>query len=76
MAAVSGFNWRQSTRCEAGGCVEVAQTPDGVCVRCTTAEERVLVVDVEAWRGFLAAVRAGEFDPDRLAVDGTEPATG
>ena len=56
------FDWRRSSRCETGNCVEVAfldgeyvlrdsKQPNGPCLRFQNLE----------WQAFVDAVRAGEF---------------
>lgn len=55
--------WRTSTQCSSGGCVEVAVGQDMVGMR--DAKDRsgpVLVFDASAWSEFVAGIRRGEFD--------------
>lgn len=53
--------WRRSSRCSSDShCVEVAEVPGGVLVR--DAAGRMLPVDRERWRQFIALVRAGRYD--------------
>jgi hypothetical protein len=58
--------WRKSSFSGANGgsgCVEVAVRPDGIAVRDTKDRARPPHVHAApAWREFLAAVRAGEFE--------------
>jgi hypothetical protein len=61
-------SWRKSSFSQSNGeddCVEVAFLPSGaVAVRDTKARSRAPHVHrAAAWGAFLAAVRAGEFDP-------------
>ncbi|GAA4598046.1 putative secreted Zn-dependent protease [Actinoplanes octamycinicus] len=58
------ITWRKSSRSGAAGhCVEVANTPVSVLVRDSKdATGPVLSFDTRDWTGFLAGVRAGEFD--------------
>jgi hypothetical protein len=57
-------NWRKSSRCDAGQCVEVARLDDNYALRNSTLPEgTVLTFNSTMWSGFLAAARAGEFDP-------------
>ncbi len=58
----SDWDWRRSTRCEAGHCVEVARRDRGVAMRNSTAPDLRLEVDAQAWNAFLAGLRAGQFD--------------
>jgi len=56
--------WRTSTRSAATNCVEVATFADaGAAVR--DSKDRngpVLQFDSSAWQGFVAGIKAGEFD--------------
>lgn len=58
------IEYRTSTFCSYGNCVEVGMTPDGgVSVRDTKAPESGdLRFTAEEWTAFLAGARAGEFD--------------
>jgi Domain of unknown function (DUF397) len=58
------LSWRKATASGAGGCVEVAATPDGgVAVRDSKhAESPVLRYTAHEWRCFLSGAKAGEFD--------------
>jgi predicted secreted Zn-dependent protease len=58
------LTWRKSTRSGAAGhCVEVADAPASVLVRDSKdATGPVLTFERSNWTGFLAGVRAGEFD--------------
>jgi hypothetical protein len=56
--------FRVSSFCSFGSCVEVGRTPDGaVLVRDTKnrAQEALAFTD-EEWAAFVAGVKAGEFD--------------
>lgn len=57
-----GSGWRKSSRCEGGHCVEVARRDAGVAMRNSTVPGRQLTLGVDAWRAFVADLRAGEFD--------------
>jgi predicted secreted Zn-dependent protease len=58
------LTWRKSTRSGAAGhCVEVASGPAAVLVRDSKdAGGPVLAFAETDWAGFIAGVRAGEFD--------------
>jgi predicted secreted Zn-dependent protease len=58
------LTWRKSSRSGAAGhCVEVAEAPTAVLVRDSKdATGPVLSFGAPDWTGFLAGVRAGEFD--------------
>jgi hypothetical protein len=58
------ITWRKSSRSGAAGhCVEVADAPAAVLVRDSKdAAGPVLRFDTLGWTGFIAGVRAGEFD--------------
>lgn len=60
----ANLTWRKSTRSGAAGhCVEVADVPAAVLVRDSkNAEGPVLTFAAMEWTGFIAGVRAGEFD--------------
>lgn len=59
--------WVKSSRSEgAGNCVEVAHLPDAVGVRDSKDPAGPnLTFGLPAWRGFVADVKAGEFDTQR-----------
>jgi Domain of unknown function (DUF397) len=55
--------YRTSSRCSAGGCVEVASLPDGGAVVRDTKDRTVgLMFDGQEWADFVAGVKNGEFD--------------
>ena len=58
------LTWRKSTRSGAAGhCVEVATVPSTVLVRDSKdVTGPVLAFGGSEWAGFIAGVRAGEFD--------------
>jgi hypothetical protein len=60
----SDTTWRKSSRSAAAGhCVEIAVEPQAIAVRDSKdATGPVLRFATEDWAGFLAGVRAGEFD--------------
>jgi hypothetical protein len=56
--------FRISSFCSGGDCVEVGQVPHGVVtVRDTKDRGRELVFSNEEWAAFVAGVKNGEFDP-------------
>jgi hypothetical protein len=58
--------FRISSFCSAGGCVEVGRSLDGsITVRDSKDAERrsSLVFSAAEWSAFVAGVKAGEFDP-------------
>lgn len=60
------IEFRISSYCNIGGCVEVGRAPDGsVVVRDSKDPERrqSLTFSRDEWVAFLAGARAGEFDP-------------
>ncbi len=60
------IEYRISSFCNFGGCVEVGQSPDGsVVVRDSKDTERAvsLAFTSEEWTAFVKGVKAGEFDP-------------
>jgi predicted secreted Zn-dependent protease len=60
----ANLTWRKSTRSGAAGhCVEVASVPAAVLVRDSKdAAGPVLSFGTPGWSGFIAGIRAGEFD--------------
>lgn len=57
------LDFRRSSYCSVGTCVEVAVAEDGVAVRDAKAESGpVLQFTSDEWNAFLLGVRAGEFD--------------
>lgn len=64
MIDTAGITWRTSSYTNGGGnCVEVADLPDSVLVRDTKDRTRPPVhCSAPAWRAFVQAVRAGEFE--------------
>ncbi len=59
-------NFRTSSFCDAGGCVEVGTTPDGAwIVRDAKDAERATALrfTTDEWAAFVRGVKAGEFDP-------------
>lgn len=58
-----GASWRKSSASGNNGCVEMADSPEGVWVRDSKDREGpVLAFTRHEWTAFLAGVRAGEFD--------------
>jgi hypothetical protein len=62
----SGLAWRASSRCAGNGaCAEVAQPSTGrVAVRdgMNPQPDEIMVFSREEWGGFLARIKAGQFD--------------
>jgi hypothetical protein len=65
-------DWRKSSLCFDGGCLEVARTQESVLLRRTiddgTPTGDVLQVSIAEWTSFESAVRRGEFQ-DLLGED-------
>lgn len=60
------IDFKISSFCDFGGCVEVGQTPDGsVVVRDSKDADRVASLHFthDEWTAFVRGVKAGEFDP-------------
>lgn len=60
------IEYRTSSYCNFGDCVEVGAAPDGsVIVRDSKDDTRAtsLVFTREEWTAFVKGVKAGEFDP-------------
>ncbi|HZD14167.1 MAG TPA: DUF397 domain-containing protein [Pseudonocardiaceae bacterium] len=63
VALHSTLLFRTSTRCNTGGCVEVAPLPGGGAVVRDTKDRTVgLMFDGQEWADFVAGVKNGEFD--------------
>jgi hypothetical protein len=54
--------WRRSSFCDNGNCVEVFQYPDTVAVRNNTRPERHLSFDGGSWRQLLRDICGGRLD--------------
>lgn len=54
------LNWRKSSRCDAGSCVEVAHSGGVVGVRNSTKPDVHLHFDGESWRNLLREIRGGQ----------------
>jgi hypothetical protein len=58
-------NWRISSFCASGGCVEVGATGNAVLVRDSkNADSPILTFSQNAWSSFVAGIRAGDFTPE------------
>ena len=57
------IEFRVSSYCSYGNCVEVGRSADGVVVRDTKDRvQQPLTFTDEEWAAFVAGVKAGEFD--------------
>jgi hypothetical protein len=56
--------YKKSSFCDAGACVEVGQINDVVLVRSTTAPEKVVTFTADEWTRFIQGAQAGEFNLD------------
>lgn len=61
---LTGVQYRTSSFCSVGGCVEVGRLPNGrVALRDGKEPERApLIFTAQEWAAFVAGVRQGEFD--------------
>lgn len=68
IASQSAVQYYRSSFCANSSCVEVASLPDGnIAVRDTKeGQQAPLVYTTDEWDAFLAGVKAGEFDSERL----------
>jgi hypothetical protein len=64
MNTLDPAQWRRSSKCESGACVEVRRIDDQVEVRNSTEPGLQLAVSTLAWQQFRQGVVAGEFDRD------------
>jgi hypothetical protein len=63
MADWSDADWRRSTCCANGSCVEVAVAEGQIAMRDSKIRNGpILEFDRKAWEAFLAGVQNGEFD--------------
>jgi hypothetical protein len=57
------IQWRRSSRCESGSCIEVAQFDGMIAMRDSKdVAGPMLIFSVEEWTAFLAGARNGDFD--------------
>jgi len=59
---VGDIEWRASSLCAAGECIQVARLDDAIMVRSSADPGKQLRFTVQEWADFLAGVRAGDFD--------------
>lgn len=55
-------SWKRSSRCEMGNCVEVYVSADGVQLRNSKDETKILTFTRAEWTWFIVAIRQDEFD--------------
>lgn len=55
------IQWRRSSRCETGACVEVARINGMIAIR-DSKDAAILIFSPDEWSAFVAGVRDGEFD--------------
>lgn len=61
---VTPLNWRKSSFCASGACVEVAEFDGAFMVRDSKTEDGpVLRFTAEEWSAFVAGIKADEFAP-------------
>lgn len=62
-SSLGGLEWRRSSRCNGGNCVEVARFGDLIAVRSSVDPDgAILTVGRAQWQDFLSGARAGHFD--------------
>ena len=60
---VIGLDWRRSSRCGSGACVEVATRDSDVVMRdAKDPDGPVMTFTGKAWTGFIGGLKAGLFD--------------
>ena len=60
---LGGLDWRRSSKCDSGACVEVADLGTLIMIRDSAGDGYLpIAVSRPAWRDFLTGVRAGTFD--------------
>lgn len=58
-----GLEWRSSSNCDGGTCVEVAALDVAVLIRDSAEPDKIpLAISHDVWRDFVSAVRACVFD--------------
>ena len=58
-----GIQWRKSSRCATGGCVEIAKTGESYLVRDSkNVNSPILAFTAGEWNAFLDRVRTGGLD--------------
>jgi Domain of unknown function (DUF397) len=58
-----GLEWRRSSRCNGGDCVEVAERDDEIIVRSSTDPDgTTLVVGSDSWHEWIVSVKQGAYD--------------
>jgi hypothetical protein len=55
-----------SSFCSGGDCVEVEQVEDAIVVSSTAWPTRQVLLSLAEWDAFIAGVKNGEFDRDKL----------
>jgi Domain of unknown function (DUF397) len=56
------IQWRRSSRCDTGACVEVAHIDGTIAIRNSQdIDGPVLIFNAEEWAAFVTGVRDGEF---------------
>jgi hypothetical protein len=64
MTGSPASNWRKSSSCEGGTCVEIGSQSDRIAMRDAKSQHSpVLLFTHTEWTEFLDGVRNGEFDP-------------
>lgn len=57
------YQWRKSSKCTGGNCVEVASVAGQYMIRDSKNPQAAALTFTEAeWRAFVAGVKANEFD--------------
>jgi hypothetical protein len=60
---LDGLEWRRSSKCDGGACVEVAELNTVIMIRDTNEPDHTpLAVSRDVWQVFVSRVRAGHFD--------------
>jgi hypothetical protein len=59
---LDGLEWRRSSRCDAGACVEVAKLDAMIMIRDSAEPDSSVAISYDIWRGFVSKVQAGLFD--------------
>ncbi|MFI5915429.1 DUF397 domain-containing protein [Dactylosporangium sp. NPDC051541] len=61
VAKEQSLDWRKSSLCEAGNCIEVAWADTEILIRDSQRPEQVLQVSRSDWDAFASGVARGDF---------------
>jgi hypothetical protein len=56
------LDWRVSSHCNGGTCIQVAPCGGQVAIRCSEESGRELIITAAGWRRFTADIQAGLYE--------------